>query len=186
MKRKWREQLLIEIYESGAKFGPFPEKDIFYIEKSEIYASLGKGAKTVEFICTNDGGNNIILLEAKTTCPNVDNKNESREKTVKYNEYYLEITKKVEDSLQLLMAILLRMYGILDCVGESFYRKIKLSSVKLKFILVITSEHIRKEWLLGPKAELERSLLSLRKIWNLEIIVMNRELANKYRLFVDS
>ena len=121
MKRKWREQLLIEIYESGAKFGPFPEKDIFYIEKSERYASLGKGVKTVEFICTNDGGNNIILLEAKTTCPNVDNKNESREKTVKYNEYYLEITKKVEDSLQLLMAILLRMYGILDCVGESFY-----------------------------------------------------------------
>lgn len=77
MKRKWREQLLIEIYEFGAKFGPFPEKDIFYIEKSEIYASLGKGVKTVEFICTNDGGNNIILLEAKTTCPNVDNKNES-------------------------------------------------------------------------------------------------------------
>ena len=84
------------------------------------------------------------------------------------------------------MAILLRMYGILDCVGEFFYRKIKLSSVKLKFILVITSEHIRKEWLLGPKAELERRLLSLRKIWNLEIIVMNRELANKYRLLVDS
>ena len=27
------------------------------------------------------------------------------------------IAKKVEDSLQLLMAILLRRYGILDCVG---------------------------------------------------------------------
>lgn len=96
------------------------------------------------------------------------------------------ITKKVEDSLQLLMAILLRRYGILNCVGEFFYRKIKLSSVKLKFILVITSEHTRKEWLPGPKAELERRLLSLRKIWNLEIIVMNCELANKYRLLIDS
>ena len=58
------------IKESGIDFGPFQDDDLFCIEKSQLYHSLGKGLKTVEFILLRNAGKNIILLEAKTTCPN--------------------------------------------------------------------------------------------------------------------
>ena len=37
------------IPESDVIFGPYDEKDLFHIEKSELYKSLGEGLKTVEF-----------------------------------------------------------------------------------------------------------------------------------------
>ncbi len=38
------------IPESGVVFGPYAEKDLFYIEKSNLYESLGAGLKTIEFV----------------------------------------------------------------------------------------------------------------------------------------
>ena len=38
------------------------------------------------------------------------------------------------------------------------------------------------DWLAGPKAILEERLLALRKIWGIEILVLNYELAEKYNL----
>lgn len=37
------------IPESGIVFGPCNEKDLFYVEKSNLYESLGAGLKTIEF-----------------------------------------------------------------------------------------------------------------------------------------
>lgn len=38
------------------------------------------------------------------------------------------------------------------------------------------------EWLAGPKAILEKRLLSLRKIWKIEVLVLNYDLAKRYKL----
>ena len=38
------------INESGVAFGEFNSDDLFYIEESDLYKSLGTGIKTVEFI----------------------------------------------------------------------------------------------------------------------------------------
>ena len=55
------------ITESGMKFGKFKEENLFYIEESNVYKTIGTSVKTVEFIAIKD--DDIILLEAKTGCP---------------------------------------------------------------------------------------------------------------------
>lgn len=167
------------ITESGVDFGPIQEDDLFYIEKSQIYHSLGDGLKTVEFIFLRNEGNNIILLEAKKTCPNERNRNESEEKLLKYEEYFSEIAQKVEDSINIFVTSILGRHLPKDNLGRNFYKKIHMKSAKMKFFLVITDPDVQEDWLPGPKAELERRLLSLRKIWKLDIVVMNRDIARK-------
>ena len=49
------------IHESGVVFGPYDEKDLFYIEKSNLYESLRAGAKTVEFIRRTKTG--VLFVE---------------------------------------------------------------------------------------------------------------------------
>lgn len=46
-------QNMIEIEESGMKFGPFECSHVFQIEKSELYKNL-HNIKTVEFILENN------------------------------------------------------------------------------------------------------------------------------------
>ena len=88
------------IPESGMNFGKYDEKDLFHIETSEIYKKLGDGIPTVEFILKYNG-NNIVFLEAKKSCPNVANRYESKEKELKFEEYYGSITEKFISSLQI-------------------------------------------------------------------------------------
>lgn len=55
-----------------------------------------------------------------------------------------------------------------------------MNKVQLKFILVV--KKAREEWLAGPMSELKARLLQMRKIWGIEIIVLNEELAKQYKL----
>lgn len=56
-----------------------------------------------------------------------------------------------------------------------------MKNIKLKFILVIKdAEDVA--WLAGPAAELKARLLQIRKIWNVEVMVLNEELAEKLSL----
>ena len=57
-----------------------------------------------------------------------------------------------------------------------------MESAKLIFVLVITSPEAEEAWMMGPKAELERRLLRLRKIWKLELVVINFKTAKKRAL----
>jgi len=167
------------ITESGVDFGPIQEENLFHIEKSQIYHSLGDGLKTVEFVFLRNDGKHIILLEAKKTCPNEKNRNESEEKRLKYEEYFAEIVQKVEDSINVFITAILGRHLPKDNLGSNFYKKLHMESAKMRFFLVITASNVQEDWLPGPKAELERRLLSLRKIWKLDIVVMNREIARK-------
>ncbi len=80
------------INESGVAFGEFNSDDLFYIEESDLYKSLGTGIKTVEFIVL-DQKDTIIFLEAKTGCPNPQNKEMGGEKTEKFVEFYNDISE---------------------------------------------------------------------------------------------
>ena len=90
-------------------FGKYDEKDLFHIETSEIYKKLGDGIPTVEFILKYNG-NNIVFLEAKKSCPNVANRYESKEKELKFEEYYGSITEKFISSLQIYLAAIMNRY----------------------------------------------------------------------------
>ena len=55
-----------------------------------------------------------------------------------------------------------------------------MKEIRLKFVLVVKNAEIA--WLAGPLAELKARLLPLRKIWNIEVAVLNEELAQEYKL----
>ena len=154
------------IPESGMNFGKYDEKDLFHIETSEIYKKLGDGIPTVEFILKYNG-NNIVFLEAKKSCPNVANRYESKEKFI--------------SSLQIYLAAIMNRYQDTSEIGDNLRSVSNMKDVKLKFILVVkNAEDIT--WLAGPLAELRARLLKVRKIWGVEVVVLNEELAGEYNL----
>lgn len=170
------------ITESGMNFGKFNEEKLFHIEDSQLYKALGTGIKTVEFILKYDE-NSILFLEAKKSCPNAANRYESGEKEQKFEEYYTSITEKFIESLQIYLAAILNKNKDVSEVGEELRLVTDLSDIQLKFILVIKqADDIT--WLAGPMAELKARLQKIRKIWNVEIAVLNEELAKEYKLVI--
>ena len=161
-------------------FGKFDEADLFYIENSKIYKNLGSGIKTVEFVLKYDE-NSIVFLEAKKSCPNTANRHESVEKAQKFEEYYSSITEKFVASFQIYLAAILNKYQDISEIGDKLQSVDSMKDIQLKFILVIKNvEDIT--WLAGPLAELKARLLQLRKIWGVEVAVLNEELAREYSL----
>ncbi len=66
-------------------------------------------------------------------------------------------------------------------MGDKLKTVNSMKNIQLKFILVIKdAEDIT--WLAGPLAELKVRLLQIRKIWDVEIAVLNEELAGEYKL----
>lgn len=161
-------------------FGKFDEENLFHIEDSKIYKDLGSGIKTVEFILKWKK-NEILFLEAKTTCPNSANKNESMKKTQKFEEYYSEITEKFMDSLQVYLAAVMGRYPDLAEIGAELRSVDSMKEIRLKFILVVKNAK-DITWLAGPLAELKARLLQVRKIWGIEVAVLNEELAKENKL----
>lgn len=83
--------------------------------------------------------------------------------------------------MQIYLAAILEKYDNSSEIGESLRAIPNLKNIKLKFILVI--KNVRDiTWLAGPLAELKARLLMLRKIWNIEVAVLNEELARSYGL----
>lgn len=151
-----------------------PEQDrFFYIEASDLYKKIGKGIHTTEYVYLK-GNNQLQFLEAKTTCPNVHNKDESSEKRRKYESYYSELTKKYTDSLMILSAVMLGKWDNSE-VGIEILKNSQLRDVNLRFLLVI--KNAEEAWLSGVRAELNERLFEIRKIWKVDIQVLNEELA---------
>lgn len=168
------------IPESEMNFGPFEEAALFQIERSRIYKELGTGIKTVEFILRY-AEDSIVFLEAKKSCPNAANRYESEKKREKFEEYYASITEKFIASLQIYLAAILGKFVNMSEVGAKLQNIDSMRAVQLKFILVVkNAEDIT--WLAGPLAELKARLLQIRKIWGVEVAVLNEELAGQYKL----
>ena len=171
---------MIRIQESEMNFGEFQEENLFHIEKSKIYKDLGDGIKTVEFILRYDK-KSIVFLEAKKSCPNAANRYENGGKSEKFEEYYTSIAEKFVASLQIYVAAILNRYPDASDVGVQLQNMTNMKEIQLKFVLVVkNAEDIT--WLAGPLAELKARLLQIRKIWNVEIAVLNEELARQHGL----
>lgn len=66
-------------------------------------------------------------------------------------------------------------------LGRKLQNVTSMQDIQLKFILVVkNAEDI--SWLAGPLAELRARLLKMRKIWNIEIAVLNEELTAEHKL----
>lgn len=169
------------IRESEMSFGDFEEDSLFYIEKSNLYRKFGPGFKSVEFVL-KDAKHGIIFLEAKKSCPNKANCNKSSEGKTKFEEYYSSVTEKFITSFQIYLAAVLGVHGNTMEIGDKLRIKNNgLKDVELKFVLVI-KDAVDEEWLAGPRQELNYRLRQMRKIWKVQVLVLNETLAKKYRL----
>ncbi len=81
-------------------FGGFDEKRLFVIEHSDVHKKAGEGIKTVEFIYLTNH-DDLLFVEAKKSCPNAMNKDETAEKHRKYEEYFSDVTDKFVDSIEM-------------------------------------------------------------------------------------
>lgn len=167
------------IPESDMRFGQFEEMNLFHIENSQLYEKMGSGIKTVEFILRYNK-NSIIFLEAKKSCPNSDNRYDSEEKEKKFEECYLAITDKFIESLQIYIAAILDKYEDISEIGTKLLDIKSFRGIQIKCVLVIKNADER--WLPGVMAELKERLKTYRKIWGIEVAVLNEELAGKYKL----
>lgn len=168
------------IPESGVLFGPYDEKELFHIEKSKLYTFLGTGIKTVEFILRADvTERRIVFVEAKTNAPNPENRDTSEETRQKFEIFYTEVPDKFVDSLGIYTAALLKRFEDTSEVGEELSLT-DLKDVKLTFALVITNPLAQIEWLPPIKAVLEDRLRRWMKIWDVDIVVLNQELAKRW------
>lgn len=120
-------------------------------------------------------------MEAKKSCPNAANRYESEEKEQKFEEYYSSITEKFVASLQIYLAAIMEKYSDTSEVGAELRSVDSMKEIQLKFILVVKNA---KDviWLTGPSAELKARLLQVRKIWGVEVAVLNEELAKENKL----
>lgn len=57
-----------------------------------------------------------------------------------------------------------------------------LADKKITFVLVVTNPAAQIEWLAPIKAVLENRLRRWMKIWSIDVVVFNQELARQYKL----
>lgn len=93
-----------------------------------------------------------------------------------------EILRKLGDKIKTVEFVVVRNDNQALVFVEAKSKCPNAANRPLQFVLVLTNPEIDISWLSGPKAELEKRLLSIRKTWDLEVIVMNRELAETYHL----
>lgn len=165
----------VTIKESGVVFGPFNSDQLFHIEDSKYYDQGDSGLKTVEFVYSSASKNNLLFVEAKTSAPNVNNK----DSTQNIKDYILDLERKFYHSLATMFGLINGRH--IDSYSEvpEHILKTDLKTVKINLFLVITS--FETSWLDDWKNLLNQELSGFKKAWNInEIYVINTEVAKEF------
>lgn len=165
-----QERMSDPIPESDMTFGPFQLESLFHIEKSEAYRQLGIGFSTVEFVCIDRHGK-VCFAEAKKSFSNPDS-------TEDYQENIQQIEQKFTDSFHLFLACLLGRRAQ-SAMGEAILH-LNFTTARFRFILVVKNHE--KLWLVHIRETLIKNMRKIRKIWNIEISVLNEEGAKELEL----
>ena len=164
----------IMIEESGMHFGEYDEENVFPIEKSPIYSKKlqDNGAKVCEFVLQR--GNRTFFVEAKTSCPNADNAQDTSEKLEKYNEYIESILLKMRHSLSIYGSLLLKRLN-----DSSLPEPLSHSDLSGKeIILLLVVKNADAEWLIPIQDDLRRRFYTEMRIWNIrDFLVINEDRA---------
>lgn len=160
------------ITESGMRFGPFDEADIFLIEKTQLYKSMGENIKAVEFVLCQPM-KAICFIEAKSSSPKPHNHKD-------FDEFILELYEKFVHSIDLFFSIILKRKEDKDGEMPSCFHGAEYACISIKLILVINGHEIR--WLSPISDALKKKLKRQIKTWNLTVAVLNNQLAYKNQL----
>lgn len=170
------------ILESGMQFGPYPDEEVFWIEKSQLYTRRlqPNGVKCCEFILKR--GKTIYFIEAKTSCPNQLTADSAEEKRIKYNEYIEDITEKMRHSIATYASLLLNRHQIDESLPPDLAKK-DLSKTTLKLILVVKTAEA--SWLIPLKDVLNRKLRKDSCIWrDVQLYAINEAKARELHLVI--
>jgi len=162
----------VTISESGLLFGEYEESELFHVEKSTIYKSLGDGICTVEFVLRRSL-NEILFVEAKSSSPKPNNRED-------FDEFITGVCEKFAHSIDIFFSLVLRRLDDRKNEMPASFREVEYSTSRLKLVLVIKGHDIR--WLSPINDAIKRKLQRQLKTWLLEIAVMNHDLADEYGL----
>ena len=81
-------------------FGEYEEANLFHIEESSVYMSMGNNVCTVEFVLHHKD-NEILLLEAKSSSPKPGNRED-------FDSFIDEIYHKFAHSMDLFFSLVLK------------------------------------------------------------------------------
>ncbi|MEG3928341.1 hypothetical protein [Microcoleus sp. D3_18a_C4] len=159
------------IIESGMTFGPYPEGDCFYIEKSETYQKIKEGVKIAEFLLLHSQDDSIVwIVEAKQSSPRPETQ-------PNFDEFLLEIQEKLTNALTLSVATCLKRHSTYEELPNSF-QTLDLKKASFRLILVIKGH--QEAWLPPLQDALKKALNPTIKTWNLSatsVVVLNDTMA---------
>jgi len=162
----------VTISESGMLFGEYEKSNVFFIEESFVYKSMGDNFCTIEFILRHKS-DEILLIEAKSSSPKPGNKED-------FDSFIDEIYQKFTHSMDLYFSLVLKRLGDPNNDMPEYFKTTDYSAVKIKLLFVINGHKI--EWL-APIADALRDKLKRQiKTWDLGFVVINHEQANEYGL----
>jgi hypothetical protein len=159
------------IIESGMTFGPYPEGDCFYIEKSETYQKIKEGVKIAEFLLLHSQDKSIVwIVEAKSSVPRPETQ-------PNFDDFLLEIQEKLTNALTLSVATCLKRHSTYEELPNSF-QNLDLEKASFRLILVIKGH--QEAWLPPLQDALKKALQPTIKTWNLSatsVVVLNDTMA---------
>ena len=166
------------IIESGMTFGPFPEGRCFYIEKSKCYAVIQKHIRMAEFLLLriNNEKPVIWIVEAKSSTPRPETQ-------PNFDDFIAEIQEKLINAFSLGWASCLKRHQHAEAELPEGFKKLSLSQVDVKFVLVIKNH--QDEWLPPLQDALRIALRSTVKTWAFSpnsVVVINDALAQQHGL----
>ena len=159
------------IIESGMTFGPYPEGDCFYIEKSATYQKIKQGVKIAEFLLLHSQDDSIVwIVEAKQSSPRPETQ-------PNFDDFLLEIQEKLTNALTLSVATCLKRHSTYEELPNSF-QTLDLEKASFRLILVIKGH--QEAWLPPLQDALKKALNPTIKTWKLSatsVVVLNDTMA---------
>ncbi|SHJ68952.1 hypothetical protein SAMN02745751_03141 [Dethiosulfatibacter aminovorans DSM 17477] len=165
----------IVIEESGMKFGPFSKENVYYIEKEDVYTKRFYACKISEFFlkAENDKDEVYSVVEAKSSSPKPGSKE-------RFPEFIKEINEKFINTFNIILSLRVGRDHLSEFQRPEFITRDDLGKVVINFILVINGH--KKEWLPPLRDALYKEMKAYLSIYDINILVMNDELALKHRL----
>ncbi|MBB3332248.1 hypothetical protein BDK63_003142 [Halomonas campaniensis] len=169
------------IKESGMTFGPYPEGQCFYIEKSDTYKSIENGVKIAEFILIKaDKGEapSLWVVEAKSSSPRPETQ-------PNFDDFIEEIREKLINAFSLSLASCLKRHEKAEPELPRKIQELDFSNAGARFILVIKGHE--EGWLPPLQEALALALRPTLKTWSFSptsVAVMNEDLATQHGLIL--
>jgi len=169
------------ILESGMTFGPYPEGQCFYIEKSKTYADIQQGVQIAEFLLlrSEKGKPPVVwVVEAKKSTPRPETQ-------PNFDEFIADIREKLVNAFSLGWASCLNKHKHSYAELPKPFKILDLSKVGVRFVLVINGH--QESWLPPIQDALKKALHATIKTWSFSptsVAVINDDLARQYGLIL--